>query len=133
VGIFVFCSESEEKVQQAKEMMGYRFLSFEKGDFNRLYSYEDIKGYKYSAADQQRLLYHRNRFIAGTPDSIKKELTELAERFETNEIVVATFADKREDRFRSYELLADILINANAPISVNADNKGQSISSVLNK
>jgi len=131
VGIFVFCSESEEKVEQAKEMMGYRFLSFEKGDFNRLYSYEDIKGYKYSAADQQRLLYHRNRFIAGTPDSVKKELAELAESFDTDEIVVATFADKKEDRFRSYELLADTLINANTANDANDANEHQSISSIL--
>jgi luciferase family oxidoreductase group 1 len=110
VGIFVFCSVSEEKVKQAKEMMGHRFLSFEKGEFNRQFSYEDIKDYKYTAADQQRLLYHRDRFIAGTPDVIKKELTELAENFETEEIVVATFADKKEDRFRSYELLAEIFL-----------------------
>jgi luciferase family oxidoreductase group 1 len=110
VGIFVFCSESEEKVRQATEMMGYRFLSFEKGEYNRQYSYEDIKDYKYSAADQQRLRYHRDRFIAGTPDVIKKELTDLAENFDTDEIVVATFADKREDRFRSYELLAELFL-----------------------
>ncbi|MEJ0105995.1 MAG: LLM class flavin-dependent oxidoreductase [Bacteroidota bacterium] len=125
VGIFAFCSESEEKVQQAKKMMEYRFLSFEKGDFNRLYSYEDIKDYTFSAADQQRLEYHRNRFIAGTPDIIKKELTELAERFDTNEIVIATFADKKEDRFRSYELLATLMDANTTPM--NANNKGQSI------
>ena len=112
VGIFVFCSENEEKVKQAKEMMAYRFLSFEKGEYNRQYSYEDIKDYKYSAAEQQRLLYHRDRFIAGTPDVIKKELTELAKNFETDEIVVATFADKKEDRFRSYELLAELFLAA---------------------
>jgi luciferase family oxidoreductase group 1 len=113
VGIFVFCSESEQKVREAKEMMQYRFLSFEKGDFNRLYSYEDIKDYTYSPADHQRLAHHRNRFIAGTPVVVENELNELAENFDTNEIVISTFADKKEDRFRSYELLADIFLDAN--------------------
>ena len=127
MGIFVFCSESEGKVQQAKEMMQYRFLSFEKGEYNKQYSYEDIKDYKYSAAEQQRLLYHHDRFIAGTPDVIKKELAILAENFETEEIVVATFADKKEDRFRSYELLADIFLSP-------ADNdKEEHFFSTLNK
>jgi luciferase family oxidoreductase group 1 len=113
VGIFVFCSESEEKVEQAKTMMEYRFLSFEKGEFNRSYSYEDIKDYKYTDTEKQRLNYHRNRYIAGTPDSIEKQLTELAETFDTNEIVVATFAETREDRLQSYELLADIFLEKN--------------------
>lgn len=110
VGIFVFCSESEEKVSQAKDMIEYRFLSFEKGDFNRLYSYEDIKDYKYSEAERQRLAYHRNRYIAGTPDVIEKELNELAKTFDTNEIVISTFSENKEDRFRSYELLAGIFL-----------------------
>jgi len=124
VGIFVFCSESEEKVQQAKAMMEYRFLSFEKGDFNRLYSYEDIKDYKYSETEKQRLNYHRNRYIAGTPDSVERQLTELAENFDTGEIVISTFADKKEDRLRSYELLAGIFLNANTV------KKHQSVSSL---
>ncbi|MGC4038915.1 MAG: LLM class flavin-dependent oxidoreductase [Chitinophagaceae bacterium] len=113
VGIFVFCSESEEKVFQAKKLMEYRFLSFERGDFNRLYSYEDIEDYKFSQAEEDRLQFHRQRFIAGTPEVVEKKLTDLATSFDTNEIVVATFADTKEDRFRSYELLADIFLTKN--------------------
>ena len=110
VGVFAFCSESEEKVEQFKAMMEYRLISFEKGVFDRLYAYEDIKDYQYTEAEQQRLVYHRNRYIAGTPDVIEKELVTLAEQFETDEIMVATFADKKEDRLRSYELLAGIFL-----------------------
>lgn len=110
VGVFAFCSESEEKVEQFKAMMEYRLISFEKGVFDRLYAYEDIKDYKYTEAEQQRLVYHRNRYIAGTPDTIKKEFEILANNFGTNEIVVATFADEKADRLRSYELLAGIFL-----------------------
>lgn len=106
VGIFAFCSESEEKVEQAKALMNYRLLSFDKGDFNRLYSYADIKDYKYSAGEEERLVYHRQRYLAGTPDVLREKFLQLATTFDTDEIVVATFADTREDRFRSYELLA---------------------------
>lgn len=112
-GIFVFTSESEEKVRQAKAMIEYRFLSFEKGDFNRLYSYDDIKDYTYTETEKQRLTYHRNRYIAGTPDAVEKQLIELAETFDTDEIVISTFADQKEDRLRSYELLAEIFLHAN--------------------
>jgi luciferase family oxidoreductase group 1 len=110
VGIFAFCSENEEKVEQAKALMGYRFLSFEKGEFNKVYSYADIKDYNYSAIELQRLDYHSNRFIAGTPHMIKKEFTALAKQFGTDEIMVATFSEKREDRFESYALLAKLFL-----------------------
>lgn len=109
-GIFVFCSESAEKVSQAKALFDYRLLSFEKGQFNQFYSYEDIKDYKYTAAELDRLQFHHKRYIAATPDEIKDKLTALAESLDTNEIVVATFADTKEDRLRSYELLAGIFL-----------------------
>ncbi len=63
--------------------------------------------------ERQRLSYHRHRYIAGTPGVVEKELNTLAERFGTDEIVISTFADEKEDRFRSYELLADLFLNAN--------------------
>ncbi len=113
VGIFAFCSEDEEKVMKAKALMGYRFLSFENGNYNRSFSYEDIKDYKYSEREKQRLEYHRNRFIAGTPDVVKQKFTELAENLDTDEIVVATFSETKEDRLHSYELLANIFLNKN--------------------
>jgi luciferase family oxidoreductase group 1 len=122
VGIFVFCSENEEKVEQAKAMIEYRFLSFEKGDFNRLYSYDDIKDYKYTETERQRLAWHRNRYIAGTPGVVEKELNTIANSFDTDEIVISTFSEKQEDRFHSYELLADIFLNANSANEVNDTN-----------
>jgi luciferase family oxidoreductase group 1 len=109
VGIFVFCSDNEEKIMQAKALMEYRFLSFEKGEFNKFYNYADIKDYDYSVAEQNRLQYHRNRYIAGTPAYLKEKLEELAATFDTNEIVVATFAESREDRLGSYQLLAETI------------------------
>lgn len=117
VGIFAFCSESEQKVEEAVALMQYRFLSFEKGEFDNFYSYKDIKDYQYTAAEKQRLLFHQNRFIAGTPQTIKPQLEQLARQMGTHEIVVATFSDSREDRLRSYELLAGLFINPKNPLS----------------
>lgn len=112
VGIFAFCSENEEKVEQFSAVMDYRLISFEKGNFNQLYSYEDVRDYEYTEPEKQRLVYHRNRYIAGTPAAIKKKFIELAGSFGTNEIIVATFADEKEDRLKSYELLAGIFLPA---------------------
>ncbi|MBN8877987.1 MAG: LLM class flavin-dependent oxidoreductase [Chitinophagaceae bacterium] len=110
VGIFAFCSEDEQKLEQARAMYDYRLLSFEKGNYQQLYAYEDIKDHVHTPADLQRLEYHRQRYFIGTPAELKIKFEELATSFQTDEIVVATFAETREDRLRSYELLSDTFL-----------------------
>jgi hypothetical protein len=51
--------------------------------------------------------YERQRMIAGTLEVVKPALLKLAEDFDTEEIVISTFAERHEDRMRSYELLAE--------------------------
>src|SRR6218665_232892 len=106
VGIFAFCSEDEKKNAQVRALYDYRLLSFEKGNYQQQFSYDDIKDHEYTAADLQRLQYHRNRYFVGTPAELKKQFEELATTFGTEEIVVATFSETKEDRFDSYTLLA---------------------------
>lgn len=109
VGIFVFCADTQEKADEMQAMMDYRLLSLEKGIGLDVYpSYEEVKAYEYSDQELQRVLYNRGRMIAGTPPKVKEKLLQLAANYEVDEIVVATMADKVEDRFRSYELLAEM-------------------------
>ncbi len=110
VGIFAFCSEDEQKLAQAKAVYDYRLLSFEKGNYQQLYAYEDIKDHVYTPADLQRLEYHRQRYFIGTPAELKIRFEELASSFQTDEIVVATFAETKEDRLKSYELLSNVFL-----------------------
>ena len=108
VAIFAFCAESEQKVKEAQAMMDFRFLSFEKGQYDLQFSYNDIKDYEYSPAEWQRVLHNRGRVIVGTPDVIKEKLVALAEECDTDEIMIATFTEHFEDRLQSYRLLADL-------------------------
>ena len=71
-------------------------------------SYEAIRDHEYSTAEWQRVLYNRNRMVIGTPDVVKQKFIALANEFDVDEIVIATFADRADDRLHSYELLADI-------------------------
>jgi luciferase family oxidoreductase group 1 len=107
-GIFVFTSESEEKVARARALFNYRLLSFEKGNFNQLYDYDDIRDYQYTPGEEQRLIYHAARYIIGTPDEVKTQLTQLAKDLDVEEIIAATFAESTEDRLESYRILASL-------------------------
>jgi luciferase family oxidoreductase group 1 len=107
-GIFAFCSEDEEKVKRVQAVMDYRLLSFEKGNFDEMPSYDSVKNYQYTDSEWQRVLFNRNRTIMATPDEMKQRIEQLAASMEVDEIVISTFTDEPEDRFHSYELLADI-------------------------
>jgi len=106
VGVFIFCSESEETVARTQAVMDYRFIGFEKGRFDEMPDYETASKYVYSPAEWQRVLYNRQRTIMGTPGVVKEKITALAKELNVQEVMAATFAESREDRFRSYELLA---------------------------
>ncbi|HEX9510299.1 MAG TPA: LLM class flavin-dependent oxidoreductase [Puia sp.] len=107
-GIFAFCSEDPEKVKQVQAVMDYRLLSFEKGKFDEIPTYDVAKDYEYTQAEWQRVLFNRQRMAVGTPGQIREQFTRLANEFGVDELVIATFTDRFEDRLRSYELMASV-------------------------
>jgi len=109
-GVFIFCSESEETVARTQAVMDYRFLGFEKGRIDDMPDYATASRYEYSPAEWQRVLFNRQRTIMGTPETVKQKIMALAEELDVPEIMAATFAETREDRFRSYELLASLFL-----------------------
>ena len=112
VGVFTFCSEDEETVARTQAVMDYRFMGFEKGRIDEIPDYETARRYEYSPAEWQRVLHNRQRTIMGTPDAVKQKITALAKELDVYEVMAATFADSREDRFRSYELLANMFLKS---------------------
>lgn len=105
MAIFVFCSDDAEKVEQHKAIMDARFLQFEKGVITPL-SYADVKDSIYTDAEQDRIRYNRQRLVAGNPQMVKTRLTQLAENYAIDELMIVTICEHFEDRLRSYELLA---------------------------
>jgi luciferase family oxidoreductase group 1 len=108
VAVFVFCSESPDKIMKHQALMDFRFLQLEKGNGLTPLSYEDIKDITYSLAEQERIDYNRQRTITGTPNEIKLKLTALSDSYDTDELIAVTITEDFEDRIRSYELLAQI-------------------------
>jgi luciferase family oxidoreductase group 1 len=107
-GVFAFCSEDEQKAAQVQAVMDYRLLSFEKGRYDEIPTYEVAKKYKYTENEWQRVLFNRERTIIGTPDIVKEKIEALAAELEVPEVILSTFAESQEDRFRSYELLSQL-------------------------
>jgi luciferase family oxidoreductase group 1 len=108
VGIFAFVSEDEQKAEQVQAVMDYRLLSFEKGRYDEIPTYDVAKQYNYTANEWQRVLFNRQRTIIGTPELVKEKMLALAAELDVPEIIISSFAESKEDRFHSYELFSKI-------------------------
>lgn len=106
VGIFVFCSEDEVKLKKVQAVMDWQLLNISRGVSNGFPSYDDIRTVTYNEAELQTIKYNRQRMVVGTPDLVKTALTNLAEEYGVDELVIATITYDFLDRLRSYELLA---------------------------
>lgn len=114
VGIFAFCSEDEQKVQDWITDFQYRILYIEMGGQGEFPSLEEIKKMNFSLQQKARMAFNQGRFVAGTPDKVRSELLKIADRYDTDEIMIATPAESWDDRKRSYELFAEIFPQINS-------------------
>ncbi|MET4081320.1 luciferase family oxidoreductase group 1 [Pedobacter sp. UYP30] len=108
VALFIFCSESEEKLKQEEKLMGHRFLQLEKGRGIGSFTYSDIKDVKYEAVELERINANKARMIYGSPADLKVKLQELATSYGVDEIMAVTITESFEDRLKSYRLLSEI-------------------------
>ena len=58
-------------------------------------------------AERLGYTYNSGRIVSGSLEQVKEQLIKLASDFDIDEIVVATMTYSKEDRFRSFELLAE--------------------------
>jgi luciferase family oxidoreductase group 1 len=106
LSVIVLCADTPQQALQMRKVLDYRFIQMERGNFNSLSSYEEIRDYQFSDMELLRIRANASRVISGTPDIVKSELEKLAASFGVDEIVVTTMADY-EARRRSFELLAE--------------------------
>jgi luciferase family oxidoreductase group 1 len=107
LALFVICADREEKARQLRKVLDYRLVQMDKGKFDGIDDYESIKDYEFTMAEEERLRFHADRVVSGTPDFVKEQLTALANEYGVDEIMASMMAYHFEDRIRSFELLAD--------------------------
>jgi len=103
----VICDETEEKASQMRKFIDFVFVQFKKGNFNDFKDEDYIRKYEFSAMELQIIARNNGRIISGTTDYVKEQLTQLANDFETDEIMITTMAVDYEARRKSFELLAN--------------------------
>jgi luciferase family oxidoreductase group 1 len=109
LAISVLCADTDEKARQLRKLADYTLLQFEKGNFREMNRYDDIEDYVFSDAELERIQFNKGRIVSGTPARVKKELVSLAEEMDVDEIMITSMTHSQKDRFRSFELIAEIM------------------------
>ena len=107
LSVFVLCGETEQKAQEMRKMMDFILVEFERGKFGPFPDAATVNKYQFNMGELERIRYNSGRIISGTADSVKEQLTALANDFGVDEIIISTMSDSVESRNRSFELLSE--------------------------
>jgi luciferase family oxidoreductase group 1 len=107
LGVFVICSDTEEQAQATQKAMDILFLQMDTGKLSGFPPYEEVKDYRFSPMESERLKFHRNKVVAGTADSVREQLVHLANEFDIDEIMATMVSFTPEEKLRAVDLLAD--------------------------
>ena len=108
VALFVLCADTEEKAAALAKAMYLQLLRFDQGLRNAFPTAAETAAYTFSPEEQNRLRYHQNRVVAGTPAQVHAQLSSLAAAYQVEELLLTSITASFEDRLRSYELLAEV-------------------------
>ena len=120
IGVSVVCAETDERAAFLARPLELTLLRFRTGKMGKFPSVEEAVDYPYSAEERAIIEMNRERSFVGSPATVRKQLTRLADRAGVDEIMITTMTHNHQDRRRSYELLAEAFALP-APRNANSD------------
>ncbi len=108
VSIFVTCAETTEEAERLASSLDLSLLLLEKGvSSTGTPTPEEAAAYPYTFQDQFRIAENRKRMIVGNPESVAKQLQELADSYGTDEVMIASMIADKEAKQQSLKLIMD--------------------------
>lgn len=108
VSVYAVCADTAEEADRLAASTDLSLVLLEKGHVSTgIPSVEAALGYKYTPYDRFRIEENRRRMVVGTPEQVRLQLEQLAERYQCDEIMVGTLTHSFEDRVKSISLMAE--------------------------
>ncbi|HTK16151.1 MAG TPA: LLM class flavin-dependent oxidoreductase [Acidimicrobiia bacterium] len=113
IGVPVICAETDERARWLSGPSALSFVRLRQGRPTPLPTPEEAADYVFTPAEREVVRSWTAPLVRGDPEHVCTELAALAQRTGADELMVTTMVHGRDDRLRSYELLAQAW---NAPI-----------------
>jgi luciferase family oxidoreductase group 1 len=106
LGVAVICAPTDKEADYLASSTDLAWVRRHSNQFAPLPSPEEAVSYPYTPQDRAVVEANRLRHIVGTPAGVATVLGHLAEDTGADELMVTTMIFGRDERLRSYELLA---------------------------
>jgi luciferase family oxidoreductase group 1 len=107
--VWALAADTEAEARHLLKTREFWRVGFEKGLRNPLVTPEFADAYPYTDSERATIDALRRKAIVGTADAVAERLTQLAQHFALDEIVVVTWTHDPAPRHRSYGPLASAL------------------------
>ncbi|WP_373688845.1 LLM class flavin-dependent oxidoreductase [Verrucosispora sioxanthis] len=106
VAVNAVCAESDERAEWLAGPAGLSFLRLRSGRPEPLASPDEAAAYPYTDVEREFLAQRRQGQASGSPETVRRQLSELLESTDADELMVTTMVYDVADRVRSFELIA---------------------------
>jgi luciferase family oxidoreductase group 1 len=108
IAVAVICADTDERAQWLAGSGKLSFVRLRSGAPSRLPSPDEAARHVYTPAEELLLQSRRAGQITGSPSTVHRQLSDLIEETQVDELMITTTVFDHDDRVRSYELVADL-------------------------
>jgi len=106
VCVFVICAPDDAEAERLTASIDLRRLHMALGRDTPVPTLDEASRHAYTDEERRYVLSQRDRAVIGSPETCRRGLTALAERYAADEVMALTITGDYATRLRSYELLA---------------------------
>ncbi|WBB67351.1 LLM class flavin-dependent oxidoreductase [Micromonospora sp. WMMD812] len=107
VAVNAVCADTDERAEWLAGPAGLSFLKLRSGRPGPLATPEEAAAYPYTEVEREFVAQRREGQAMGSPDTVRRQLTDLLARTGADELMVTTLVYDVADRVRSYQLIAE--------------------------
>jgi luciferase family oxidoreductase group 1 len=109
---FAICAETDVEAERLATSIDLRRLHMALNLDTPVPTLEEALAHRYSDEERRYVAGQRARAILGSPQTCRREIEAMAERYAAEEVMVLTITGDYASRLRSYELLAEAFKDA---------------------
>jgi luciferase family oxidoreductase group 1 len=106
IGVSVVCADTDARARWLAGPLGLSMLRLRSGRPGTMPTPEEAAEYSYTPAEKELVKSITGSHLVGSPDQVRDDLLELAERTAVDELMITTNVGDAEERRHSYELVA---------------------------